>query len=344
MSRPGTTSSTRTARPRGDRPPPGRTLTGLRLLLLAAILALPGAGAGADPAPASSTGPSADPATAARAAYRKGADLYKAGKYREAIAQFEAADRLKPSPALQFNIGQCQEKLGDPAAALASFARYLRLDPAAPNREAVQRSVKALEAKLAATGRQMLHVTTEPASADLTVDGAAVGKAPLDAAYPPGPYQLGAAAPGRKSATRQVVLFPLQSLEVNLVLEPGQDPVAAPGLAVKPPAPTAGGATAAIPGATAGATVPDPAPQPVERKSWLGPIIAGGVGVIAAGAGIVMGLQARSAQNELLAGVSDRSQADALASKATSSATAANVLYGVAGAAVLTGGVLAIAF
>jgi hypothetical protein len=82
----------------------------------------------------------------------------------------------------------------------------------------------------------------------------------------------------------------------------------------------------------------------VERKSWLGPIIAGGVGVVAAGAGLVMGLQARNAQNALLAGGNDRSQADALVSKAQSDATAANVLYGVAGAAVLTGGVLAIAF
>jgi hypothetical protein len=129
-----------------------------------------------------------------------------------------------------------------------------------------------------------------------------------------------------------VVLLPLQSLEVNLVLEPGQGPAALPVLTVNPEAPPPG------------ATVPDPAPRPVERKSWLGPIIAGGVAVVAAGAGVVMGLQARSAQNDLLAGGNDRSQADALASKAQSSATAANVLYGVAGAAVLTGGVLAIAF
>jgi hypothetical protein len=57
-----------------------------------------------------------------------------------------------------------------------------------------------------------------------------------------------------------------------------------------------------------------------------------------------MGLQARNAQDALLAGGNDRSQADALAAKAKNDATAANVLYGVAGAAVLTGGVLAIAF
>jgi tetratricopeptide (TPR) repeat protein len=298
-------------------------LTGFRLLLLAALLALPVAGGAADPPP--------DPAAAARAAYRKGADLYKAGKYREAIAAFEAADRLKPSPALQFNIGQAWEKLGDPAAALAAFARYLRLDPSAPNREAVQKTVRTLEARLAATGRQMLHVTTDPPGADLSVDGAPTGKAPLDAAYPPGPHAVSAAAPGRQAARRDVVLPADRSLEVNLVLEPGQDPAAAP-LAARPP------------DAPLEATRPDPVPRPVERKNWLGPIIAAGVGVVAAGAGIVMGLQARNAQDALLAGGNDRSQADALAAKAKNDATAANVLYGVAGAAVLTGGVLAIAF
>ena len=152
--------------------------------------------------------------------------------------------------------------------------------------------MKALEARLAATGRQMLHVTTDPPGADLSVDGAAAGKAPLDAAYPPGPHALGRRGAGHGGPPmREVVLLPpQQSLEVNLVLEPGQDPAAASALAAKPPA------------APLGATLPDPAPRPVERKSWLGPIIAGSVGVVAAGAGIVMGLQARNAQNALLAG------------------------------------------
>jgi hypothetical protein len=68
------------------------------------------------------------------------------------------------------------------------------------------------------------------------------------------------------------------------------------------------------------------------------------VAVVAAGVGVVMGIQARNAQNALLAGGNDRQQADALVNQAKSDATAANVLYGVAGAAALTGGVLAIAF
>ncbi len=306
-------------------------MTGFRSLLRALLLALAATSATAGAAEPAAISPP-DPAAAARAAFRKGADLYKSGKYREAISAFETADRLKPSPALQFNIGQAWEKLGDPAAALAAFARYLRADPAAPNREAVQKTIGALEARLAASGRQMLHVTTDPAGAELSLDGVAAGRSPLDAAYPPGAHTLAATAPGRRSATREVVLPLERSLAVDLRLEPVQDPSAASPLAATPP------------GAPLEATRPDSAPVPVERKSWLGPIIAGGIGVVAAGAGIVMGVQAKNAQDALLAGGNDRTQADALQSQAKNSAAAANVLYGVAGAAVLTGGVLAIAF
>lgn len=249
-------------------------MTGLRLLLLAAALGpwMSARAAPPEPPPAAAPG---DKAAEAKAAYKRGADLYRAGRYSAAIAEFQAADKLKPSPALHYNMAQAWEKLGDLPAALAAYARYLQLDPKAPNREAVERTVRSLEAKVAAESVQTPR------------------------------------------------------------LEPGQEPVPAPpstSLAANPPAPPLE------------ATRPDPAPQPVERKNWLGPIIASGLGVVAAGAGVIMGVQARNAQNALLAGGNDRQQADALASKAKSDATAANVLYGVAGAAVLTGGVLAIAF
>jgi tetratricopeptide (TPR) repeat protein len=231
--------------------------------------------AAATPAAATPAAASGDRSAEARAAYKRGADLYRAGRYGAAIAEFQAADKLKPSPALHYNMGQAWEKLGDIPAALAAYTRYLQLDPKAPNREAVEQTVRSLEAKVAAAGQETPR------------------------------------------------------------LDPGQAPVPGPpvtSLAANPPAPPLE------------ATRPDPAPQPVERKSWLGPIIAGGLGVVAAGAGVIMGIQAQNAQNALLAGGNDRQQADALANKARSDATAANVLYGVAGAAVLTGGILAIAF
>jgi hypothetical protein len=177
----------------------------------------------------------------------------------------------------------------------------------------------------------MLHVTTLPPDADVSVDGGAGARAPLDAAFAPGRHAVAASAPGHRAAKVDVDLPLEHSVAVQLALEPGQD--ATPGaLAATPPAPPLD------------ATRPAPAPKPVEEKSWLGPIIAGSLGVVAAGAGVILGLQARSAQNQLLAGGNDRQQADALVTRAKNDAAAANVLYGVAGAAVLTGGVLAIAF
>jgi hypothetical protein len=81
-----------------------------------------------------------------------------------------------------------------------------------------------------------------------------------------------------------------------------------------------------------------PAPKPVEGKSWFAPIALTGVAVVAAGTGAIFGAQSRNAQDELLGSVHDKATANALASKARNSATTANVLYGVAGAAALAGG------
>ncbi len=316
---------------------------GILVVIAAAALARPGLALAtpADPPPAAVPSPGAGPAApstpapepasgarqeaAARAAYKRGADLYSQGRWREAIVAFEEADRLKPSPRLQFNVGQAYEKLGDVPAALAAFARYLRADPGASNREAVEKQVRSLESRLARLGLQMLHVTTTPSGAEVTVDGGAPSPAPLDAAFPPGRRVLRATLAGWSPTRLEVDLPADRSLTVNLALDPASR------LAAEPPSPPLE------------ATRPVGAPVPSER-SWVGPIVAGGVAVVAASVGLAFGIQARNAQNQLLAGAADRAQADALANKARSDATTANVLYGVAGAAALTGGVLAVAF
>jgi tetratricopeptide (TPR) repeat protein len=222
---------------------------------------------------------------AARAHFRRGAQLYREARYREAIAEFQAAYGVKPSGVLHFNVGQAQEKLGETSAALASYEAYLREEPGAPNRETVQRAIANLRGRLGA------GAAVPPPTA--------AGGAPGTAAGPPAP------APGSPAATG-----------------PAGTAALAPSPSVLPPE----------------ATKPAPAPRPVERKSWVAPIVLGGVAVVAAGAGAIMGAQARNAQDQLLAGVGDRTQADALAKKAKDSATTANVLYGVAGAAALAGG------
>jgi tetratricopeptide (TPR) repeat protein len=284
-----------------------------------AILAVPPRGAAAEPA-----------VDEARAHFQRGEHAYREGRYRDAVAEFQAANRLRPSPALHFDIAQARERLGEPAEALASYAEYLRLDPQAANRAAVERSMATLQARLATRGRQVLLVLTDPGDAEVSLDGEPRGRSPLAAALPPGPHRVSASLPGHRSVSREVSLTRDRALELNLALPPLPAPPGA--LQASPPAPPLE------------ATRPAPAPEPTEGTSWLGPIIAGGVAAVAAGAAVGLGLSARSAQNELLGQVHDQSQADALASRARGDAVAANVLYGVAAAAVLAGGVMAFAF
>jgi tetratricopeptide (TPR) repeat protein len=258
-----------------------------------------------------------DAATAlARAHFRRGAQLYREARYADAIAEFQAAYRLKPSGVLHYNVGQAQEKLGQTSAALASYEAYLREEPGAPNRDTVQRAIANLRARLgsgaAATGAGAAGAPVAPPIPTTA--------APAAGAPPPPPAGAAALSGGAPAAAAAPA--------------PASGAVAP--AAAGPPGPAALAPSPSVLGAEA--TKPVPAPRPVERKSWVAPIVLGGLAAVAAGTGAILGAQAKNAQDQLLAGAADRAQADALARKAQSSATAANVLYGVAGAAALAGG------
>jgi tetratricopeptide (TPR) repeat protein len=58
--------------------------------------------------------------------YKRARELYQLGRYREAIAQLEAALRLDPKGAeLLYNLGLIHEKLGDVDEAIEAYKRYL---------------------------------------------------------------------------------------------------------------------------------------------------------------------------------------------------------------------------
>jgi len=99
----------------------------------------------------------------------------KAGAYREALGEFQRAFELSPNFAVLYNVAKAQAALGDAAAALGSFERYLDRGGAAipPDRRArVAAEMKSLEPL---TGTIVARVS--PAAARVTLDGA-----PIDAA------------------------------------------------------------------------------------------------------------------------------------------------------------------
>ena len=66
---------------------------------------------------------------AARTAFQKGQNEYNLGNYAEAARQFEETYRIKPVPALLFNIAQCYRFLGNLDKAVQTYRAYLRNAP-----------------------------------------------------------------------------------------------------------------------------------------------------------------------------------------------------------------------
>ncbi len=299
------------------------------LLAAVALALLPLAGAAAPPA--------TDQTAAAKAHFKKGTELYKQARYREAIEEFEAAYKAKPHGVLHYNVAQCYEKLGDIPAALRSYHEYLREVPNADDKEVILRAMSNLEARLAATGMQQVLVYSDPPEAEVWLDGQSRGRTPFSAVLPHGTHTVSLVKTGYKTVTRDIVLAPDRSVELNITLQKGMSTVPLP----PPPVVAAPPALAAAPPAKAGAVpLSGPAPEPVKPEAKKGKLwtwIAGGVAVAAAGAGAYYGVKAQNASNDLRSGNYVQPQVDALQQDAKSAQKTANVLYGVAGVAAAAG-------
>ncbi len=111
-------------------------------------------------APPANPPPSTPPATPAPAGddalaqakqhFETGRNAYNAGDYVTSIREFKAAEALRPSPILDYNIGLANEKLGKRRVAVKYYKRYLELQPNAANKGEVEAKVQSLEAEIAA--------------------------------------------------------------------------------------------------------------------------------------------------------------------------------------------------
>ena len=81
--------------------------------------------------------------------YEAGHELYKSGDYQGAIREFETANRLAPSPVLDYNIGLARERLGQLELAVQHYRAYITAMPNASNRDSVDAKIQTLEKELA---------------------------------------------------------------------------------------------------------------------------------------------------------------------------------------------------
>jgi len=115
--------------------------------------AKPAAPPASEPAAAAAPAPAGDDAAMAQAKqhFETGRNAYNAGDYVSAIREFKAAEQLRPSPILDYNIGLANEKLGKRRVAVKYYKRYLELQPNASNKAEVEGKVAQLEADIAAS-------------------------------------------------------------------------------------------------------------------------------------------------------------------------------------------------
>jgi tetratricopeptide (TPR) repeat protein len=97
-----------------------------------------------------------DPAEVkAKAAFKKAQADYDLGEFREALAKYSEAYRLKPLPAFLFNIGQCHRQLRQYERARFFYRRYLDLSKTRPsNADTVEQLIQEMDAKMQAAAAE----------------------------------------------------------------------------------------------------------------------------------------------------------------------------------------------
>lgn len=170
--------------------------------------------------------PSPEAIERARTAYARGQEAFAAGDVANALEAFQEAYSNVANPIVLVSIGECAAKLGRVETALAAYDNYLRTRPDAPDREDVAQKRAALAA---AQVPARLTLTSEPAGADVILDGQLTGqKTPVALEVRPGTHRVSFVLIGYETVRLELELTPSGSAERAVVLKasPAPPPVA----------------------------------------------------------------------------------------------------------------------
>jgi len=256
--------------------------------------------------------------------YQQGAEAYSAGRFKDAVDLFLAADQLSPSAPLSFNIARAYEKLGDDSGALRWYRDYLRRNPDASNADTVRPLIATLAESLHKKGVQQVTVLSTPAGATVTVDDRPMGVTPWTGELPPGEHRLLLNLRGYTDAEKNLSLAPDQPLDTNVHLEqqaPSSVQVVAPAPAAAP-----------LPAAPI-------ASDSQGKKLGIVPWVTLAAGTVATGCALTFEILRRSAESDAKAADNQLEYYEHLQTE-QSRQTAARVFLGTGGALLLTGGLM----
>lgn len=176
--------------------------------------------------------------TAAKQHFDVGLEHYKAGRYAEALVEFEEANRLSPRESLQKNVAQTQRDLRDYAAAYESYDKLLKVYGSSMKAEDKSSAEKALDELATLTGEIAVFINAP--GAVLSVDDRERGAPPMSVRANVGAHKVAVRAPGYKPLEQSVDVKSRDKVAINgpLVLngaESAPAPAPAPSTIEPPP-------------------------------------------------------------------------------------------------------------
>jgi PEGA domain len=250
-----------------------------------------------------------------REAFNDAEAKLNAGDFATALERYRTANELSPSPATQYKLALCLDKLGRGAEAADAYKAFLAEPPQQPDKLAEQR--KLAEARAAELGEASLKVSSSPPGAAISVDGTPQpSQTPATLKLKPGKHTVVVSAGGFEPMTNEVDLVagaPPADLAVDL--KP---------LAPQPAAPPAAPAPSDI-----------AAPEPEAPRSKLPAYVTLGLAGTGLVVGTIFGAQALSNKGTF----NDNPTTDN-ADRAERNALIADMAFGVALTLGVTGAVL----
>jgi len=180
---------------------------------------------------------------AARKHYSEGKTKLEAKDYAGALTAFQAANSLIPSPQAQEKIALCYDGMNDVPNAIKAYEAFI--EQAKDEKKLAEDVARAKERiKALESAPVSVKVTSEPASAQVEVDGEAqMGVTPLDIKLTPGAHNIKVSAPGFAPSEQEVEVKPGEGMnDLSFTLAQSNADAPPPPPEEPPPSPTPPGA------------------------------------------------------------------------------------------------------
>jgi hypothetical protein len=151
--------------------------------------------------------------------FKAGVALFKEGKFKEALAEFERAYEITPHPLVLYNIAGCHRELSNYGEAIRFYERFIKEGKGQVPATRLNTAQTELDSILSRIARITI-VIQGPPYAQLFLDGAPLGTmpVPMPLVLPPGEHKIVAKAEGFKDAERTLRVASGDEAEISLTL------------------------------------------------------------------------------------------------------------------------------